>query len=206
MTIANNGPMAATRVVDLTRILAGPLCAMMLGDMGAEIIKVEPPGEGDPMRRWGVTRNGDSLWWPAIGRNKRSVTLDLKHPRGREALLRLVETADALVESFRPGVLERLDLAPDTLHEVNARLVVVRESSELPRALEVAKAEGAGGLLVQGGPPVIALLDQIVSLAALHRLPAMYGIGTATAAGGGPEESANMVSLLLIRAAHAFKK
>jgi crotonobetainyl-CoA:carnitine CoA-transferase CaiB-like acyl-CoA transferase len=122
-------PLSKLRIVELANVVAGPSVGKYLSDFGAEVIKVELPGDGDTARGMGEFVGDRTAWWLLIGRNKRSVTLDLKHPRGREALLRLVETADAVVESFRPGVLERLDLAPDTLHEVNPRLVVVRVSA-----------------------------------------------------------------------------
>ena len=92
----------------------GPSAGQLLGDYGADVIKVEAPGDGDPMRRWGVTLDGDSLWWPAIGRNKRSITLDLRQARGRELVLGLAARCDVVLENFRPGVLERwgLDYPP----------------------------------------------------------------------------------------------
>jgi crotonobetainyl-CoA:carnitine CoA-transferase CaiB-like acyl-CoA transferase len=123
------GPLANLRIVELANVVAGPSVGKHLSDFGAEVIKIERPGDGDTARAMGEFIGSRSAWWLSIGRNKRSVTLDLKHPKGREALLRLVETADALVESFRPGVLERLDLAPETLEAVNPGLVVVRVSA-----------------------------------------------------------------------------
>ncbi len=122
-------PLANLRIIELANVVAGPSVGKHLSDFGAEVIKIERPGDGDTARAMGELIGSRSAWWLSIGRNKRSVTLDLKHPRGREALLRLVETADAVVESFRPGVLERLDLAPETLAAVNPRLVVVRLSA-----------------------------------------------------------------------------
>jgi crotonobetainyl-CoA:carnitine CoA-transferase CaiB-like acyl-CoA transferase len=122
-------PLANLRIIELANVVAGPSVGKHLSDFGAEVIKVERPGDGDTARAMGELIGSRSAWWLSIGRNKLSVTLDLKHPKGREALLRLVESADALVESFRPGVLERLDLAPETLEAVNPRLVVVRLSA-----------------------------------------------------------------------------
>jgi crotonobetainyl-CoA:carnitine CoA-transferase CaiB-like acyl-CoA transferase len=122
-------PLANLRIIELANVVAGPSVGKHLSDFGAEVIKIERPGDGDTARAMGEFIGSRSAWWLSIGRNKRSVTLDLKHPRGREALLRLVESSDALVESFRPGVLERLDLAPETLEAVNPRLVVVRVSA-----------------------------------------------------------------------------
>jgi crotonobetainyl-CoA:carnitine CoA-transferase CaiB-like acyl-CoA transferase len=122
-------PLANLRIIELANVVAGPSVGKHLSDFGAEVIKIERPGDGDTARAMGELIGSRSAWWLSIGRNKRSVTLDLKHPKGREALLKLVETADAVVESFRPGVLERLDLAPETLEAVNPRLVVVRLSA-----------------------------------------------------------------------------
>jgi crotonobetainyl-CoA:carnitine CoA-transferase CaiB-like acyl-CoA transferase len=127
--MADELPLANLRIVELANVVAGPSVGKHLSDFGAEVIKVERPGNGDTARAMGEFIGTRSAWWLSIGRNKRSVTLDLKHPRGREALLRLIEGADALVESFRPGVLERLDLAPEVLNAVNPRLVVVRLSA-----------------------------------------------------------------------------
>ena len=127
--MAEDLPLANLRIIELANVVAGPSVGKHLSDFGAEVIKIERPGDGDTARAMGEFIGTRSAWWLSIGRNKRSVTLDLKHPKGREALLRLIETADALVESFRPGVLERLDLAPDVLNAVNPRLVVVRLSA-----------------------------------------------------------------------------
>src|SRR6266436_3784405 len=97
-------PLSGLRVVDLTRILAGPFCSMILGDMGAEVIKVETPGEGDPVRRQGVVRDGLSWYFAGFNRNKRSLTLNLRDAEGRAVLARLIAGSDVLVENFRPGV------------------------------------------------------------------------------------------------------
>lgn len=119
-------PLAGVRVLDLTRLVAGNQLTLLLGDFGADVVKIEQPGVGDSLRRW--QSDGVEVHWKVYGRNKRSVTLDLKHPRGRDLLLRLADGADVLVESFRPGTLERLGLAPATLRARNPRLVVVRVS------------------------------------------------------------------------------
>lgn len=122
-------PLSNLRIIELANVVAGPSVGKHLSDFGAEVIKVERPGDGDTARAMGEFVGSRSAWWLCIGRNKRSVTLDLKHPKGREVLLRLVAEADVLVESFRPGVLERLDLDPETLRAVNPRLIVVRVSA-----------------------------------------------------------------------------
>ncbi len=114
------------RVLDVSTILAGPLCCQILGDHGADVIKVEHPRAGDSMRGHGPSKDGVPLWWTEISRNKRTVALDLKSPSGAEALRRLVATADVLVENFRPGTLEKWGLGPDELMRANPRLVVAR--------------------------------------------------------------------------------
>ncbi|MGH3505231.1 MAG: CaiB/BaiF CoA transferase family protein, partial [Nocardioidaceae bacterium] len=120
------GPLAGVRVVDLSRLVAGNQLSLLLADFGADVVKVEQPGQGDPLRHWTV--DGQELHWKVYARNKRSVALDLKAERSRDLLLRLVEGAQVLVESFRPGTLERLGLGPEVLHRTNPALVVVRIS------------------------------------------------------------------------------
>jgi crotonobetainyl-CoA:carnitine CoA-transferase CaiB-like acyl-CoA transferase len=114
------------RVLDVSTILAGPLCCQILGDHGADVIKIEHPRAGDSMRGHGPSKDGVPLWWTEISRNKRTVALDLKSPSGAEALRRLVATADVLVENFRPGTLEKWGLGPDELMRANPGLVVAR--------------------------------------------------------------------------------
>ncbi len=105
---AQSLPLSGLRILELANVVAGPSVGKHLSDFGADVIKIERPGEGDSARTMGEFIGSRSAWWVCIGRNKRSVTLNLKHPAGRDVLLRLVESADALVESFRPDVLERL--------------------------------------------------------------------------------------------------
>ncbi|MCG7529226.1 CoA transferase [Streptomyces sp. OfavH-34-F] len=119
-------PLTGLRVVDLATLFAGPLCATMLGDFGAEVIKVEHPVRPDPSRGHGPAKDGVGLWWKILGRNKRNLTLDLSVPEGRDLLLRLAAGTDVIIENFRPGTLERWGLGPDELHAVNPRLVLVR--------------------------------------------------------------------------------
>jgi crotonobetainyl-CoA:carnitine CoA-transferase CaiB-like acyl-CoA transferase len=176
-------PLSNLRIIELANVVAGPSVGKHLSDFGAEVIKVERPGDGDTSRAMGEYIGTRSAWWLSIGRNKRSVTIDLKHPKGRAALLRLVESADALVESFRPGVLERLDLAPETLEAVNPRLVVVRLSafgqtgpySDRPGFGTL--AEAFSGLTEISGPPgqppllaPFALADEVAGLFATWAL------------------------------------
>lgn len=120
------GPLDGIRVLDLSRLVAGNQLTLLLADFGADVVKVERPTSGDTLRHW--REDGEGLFWKVYARNKRSVALDLKEPDGRDVLLRLAETADVLVESFRPGTLERLGLGPEVLHDVNPRLVVTRIS------------------------------------------------------------------------------
>jgi succinyl-CoA---D-citramalate CoA-transferase len=124
-----NMPLEGVRVVEMGSFLAGPFCGQLLADFGAEVIKVEPPGKGDPMREWGRHRKeGKTLWWPIIARNKKSVTLNLREAEGQELARRLIAEAGVVVENFRPGTLERWGLGYDDLSETNPALVMVRVS------------------------------------------------------------------------------
>lgn len=116
-------PLSGIRVIDLTRVLSGPFCTMLLGDMGAEIIKVEPPGKGDPIRNQGAMRDGLSWYFASFNRNKKSVELDLYSAEGKELLSRLIETGDVLVDNFRPGVLARMGYDPEALERLNPKLI-----------------------------------------------------------------------------------
>ncbi|ARR55145.1 CoA transferase [Rhizorhabdus wittichii DC-6] len=123
---ANTGPLKDIRVVELGQLIAGPFCGQLLGDMGAEIIKVEPPRQGDPMRNWG--HGDEKLWWEVVARNKKSVSANLRVAEGQEILRKLVAHADILIENFKPGTLEKWGLAPDALHAINPGLIIVRVS------------------------------------------------------------------------------
>ncbi|WP_330303879.1 MULTISPECIES: CoA transferase [unclassified Streptomyces] len=123
---SQGGPLAGLRVLDLATLFAGPLAATMLGDFGAEVIKVEHPAKPDPSRGHGPSKDGIGLWWKLLGRNKRTITLDLSTPGGRETLLRLAATADVIIENFRPGTLEKWDLGWEELSAANPRLVLAR--------------------------------------------------------------------------------
>ncbi|MBX6342131.1 MAG: CoA transferase, partial [Thermomicrobiaceae bacterium] len=120
------GPLSGVRVLDLSRLVAGGMCGMLLADFGAEVVKVEQPGRGDPLRTWSA--GGLPLWWRVYGRNKRSITLDLRREAGRDLLRRLLPRFDVLVESFVPGKLEAWGLGPDALLALNPRLIIVRIS------------------------------------------------------------------------------
>lgn len=119
-------PLTGLRVVDLSTLFAGPLTAMHLGDFGAEVIKVEHPRRPDPARGHGASKDGHNLWWKTLGRNKRTMTLDLSVPEGQDVFCRLARTADVVIENFRPDTLERWRLGPEHLHEENPRLVLAR--------------------------------------------------------------------------------
>lgn len=120
------GPLDGIRVVELGQLIAGPFCGQLLGDLGAEIIKIEPPRQGDPMRHWG---NGDrKVWWEVLARNKKSVSADLRQSEGQALARRLAATADILIENFKPGTLEKWGLGPDVLHADNPGLIIVRIS------------------------------------------------------------------------------
>ena len=122
-------PLEGVRVVEMGSLLAGPFCGQLLADFGAEVIKIEPPGKGDPMRVWGRHRKeGRTLWWPIIARNKKSVTLNLREQEGQEIARKLISEADVLVENFRPGTLEKWGLGYEKLKSLNSGLVMVRVS------------------------------------------------------------------------------
>lgn len=124
--VTRTGPLAGIRVVDLSTILAGPLACQILGDYGADVIKVEHPTKGDGMRGHGPSKDGVPLWWKEISRNKQGLALNIAHPAGAEVLLRLLAEADVVVENFRPGTMERWGLGPEVLLERNPRLVMAR--------------------------------------------------------------------------------
>lgn len=122
----NRGALRGIRVIELGQLIAGPFCGQLLGDMGADVIKVEPPGAGDPMRQWG--RGPNKLWWEVIARNKRSVSANLRVPEGQALVRALAAEADILIENFKPGTMEKWSLSPDALQAANPRLIVVRIS------------------------------------------------------------------------------
>jgi crotonobetainyl-CoA:carnitine CoA-transferase CaiB-like acyl-CoA transferase len=123
------GPLTGVRVIEIGQVLAGPMCGQFLADQGAEVIKLEPPGQGDTLRDWGRVRpEGVSVWFAIVGRNKFFATLDLRQQEARDLLLRLIETADVLLENFRPGTLEKWGLGWNVLHARNPRLILTRVS------------------------------------------------------------------------------
>ena len=123
-----SGPLAGYRVIELGQLLAGPFAGCMLGYFGAEVIKIEPPDGGDPIRRWREMRGDTSLWWRSLARNKKLVTIDLKTTQGVELVRQLIDKADVVIENFRPGVVEKWGLGPDDFKDSNPGLVYARIS------------------------------------------------------------------------------
>ncbi len=122
------GPLAGLKVIELGQLIAGPFAAKTLADFGADVIKVEPPGTGDPLRKWRLLKDGTSVWWQVQSRNKRSLALDLKDPEAQAVVRQLALQADVLIENFRPGAMESFDLDPEALMAANPRLIVLRIS------------------------------------------------------------------------------
>jgi formyl-CoA transferase/succinyl-CoA--D-citramalate CoA-transferase len=155
----NDAPLDGIRVLELGSFIAGPFAGQLLGDLGAEVVKVEPPRTGDPMRRWGVCIDGRSLWWPAIARNKRSVALDLRDPRGQEIARRIAARCDVVLENFQPGTLAGWGLDYESLARANPGLVLVHVSGfgqTGPRAHEPgfgSIGEAMGGIRHTTGDP-----------------------------------------------------
>ncbi|NIC07531.1 CaiB/BaiF CoA transferase family protein [Billgrantia bachuensis] len=173
-------PLDDIKVLELGQLIAGPYCGQVLADFGAQVIKVEPPGKGDAMRQWGEAdpTSGEPLWWNVIGRNKQSVTLDLRQPRGQELLRELASQADVVIENFRPGTMEHWGLGFDELSRRNPRLVMVRvtgfgqDGPYASRAGFASVCEAMGGLRYVSGypdrPPVRVGISLGDTLAGLH--------------------------------------
>ena len=173
-----NKPLDGIRVIELGQLLAGPFTGSILGYFGAEIIKVEPPVGGDPIRGWRVVEDGTSLWWHSIGRNKKSVTIDLKTERGRQLVKQLIDGADIVVENFRPGVMEKWGIGPDQFKQSNPKLIYARISgygqtgpyAQKPGYASV--TEGISGFRhvngVPGSAPVRPNLSIGDTIAAIH--------------------------------------
>ena len=205
----STGPLSDLRVIDCATVLAGPGCARYLADFGADVIKVERPGGGDSLRRMGwddPEHPGSdlSMWWRFVGRNKQTVTLDLKDPDDRRVMLELCDSADVLVENFRPGTLERLDLAPSMLLERNPRLVITRVTGfgqtgpYRDRPGFATQAEALSGFAALNGEadgqpllPPIALTDEVTALAAA------FATMVAVHSGVGQEVDVNLIESML---------
>jgi len=154
------GPLTDIRVIEMGQLLAGPFCGQLMADFGAEVIKCEQPGVGDPMRVWGREKpHGKSLWWPVVARNKKSLTLNLRTEEGQQVVRDLVAEADVLLENFRPGTLERWNLSYDDLSKINPKLILVRVTGfgqtgpYARRAGYGAIGEAMGGLRYVVGDP-----------------------------------------------------
>ena len=183
------GALDGIRVIEIGTLISGPFAGRLLGDMGAEVIKIEPPGRPDPVRTWGQAElDGHHFLWTVHARNKKSITLDLREPQGRQVFLDLVRKSDIVVENFRPGTLEKWDLSYDVLSEVNPGLILVRVSGYGQTGPDAGKpgyasvAEAASGLRhmngFPGGPPprlAISLGDSLAGMfAAQGALAALY--------------------------------
>lgn len=160
MTPVSQSPLLSSiRILELGHFIAAPFCTRVLADLGADVIKVEPPGTGDPVRGWGAQAAGQSIWWSVHGRNKRSVTLNLRDPEARKIVLALAAQCDAVVENFRPGQLERWGIGPQVLGQAKPGLTVVRISGFGQDGPEAGKAsfgvigEAKGGLRYLTGYP-----------------------------------------------------
>lgn len=158
--IPNTGPLAGLRLIEMGTLLAGPFCGQLMGDFGAEVIKIEPPKQGDPMRVWGREKaHGQSLWWPVVARNKKSVTLNLRVEEGQAIARDLISKADFLLENFRPGTMERWNLGYEELAKINPGLIMIRVSGfgqtgpYSVRAGFGAVGESMGGLRYVCGDP-----------------------------------------------------
>ncbi len=178
-----HGPLHGVKVLDIATVFAGPMAATMLGDFGADVIKIEHPTKADSVRWHGASKDGVGLWWKIIGRNKRTITLYLGAPEGQEIFKKLVAEADILIENFRPGTLERWGLSPETLHEINPGLVIARVTgfgqfgpySKRPGFGTLAEAM-SGFAAITGepdGPPTLppfGLADGIAGLTAAYAI------------------------------------
>jgi len=172
------GPLAGIKVLELGTLIAGPFCARMLAEFGADVIKVEAPETGDPLRQWRVLKDGTSLWWSVQARNKKSLTLNMKNPRAQEIALRLALDADIIIENYRPGVLEKWNLGYNDLKQRNPAAIMVRLSGygqtgplrDLPGFGAI--GESMGGIRYVSGypdrPPVRVGISIGDSVAALH--------------------------------------
>ena len=193
------GPLAGVRVIELGTLLAGPFTGRLLGDLGAEVIKVEAPGKPDPIREWGKARyQGRSLWWPVQSRNKKCVTLNLRVERGQELLLELIREADVVTENFRPGTLERWNLGYERMREANPGIVLARISGYgqtgpyAERAGFASVSEAMGGIRYINGfpgqPPPrmhISLGDSLAGMFAAQGILAALYWRDATGSGEG---------------------
>ena len=186
------GPLNDIRVIEMGQLIAGPFCGQLMADFGAEVIKLEQPGSGDPMREWGAEKpHGKQLWFPVLARNKKSVTLNAREAEGQAIVRRLVENADIVLENFRPGTMERWNLGYEELAKINPRIVMVRVSGYgqtgpySQRAGYGAIGEAMGGLRYVVGDPAtppsrmgISIGDTLAAtFAALGAMMAIHNVG-----------------------------
>jgi formyl-CoA transferase len=177
---SSSAALGGLKVIELGQLIAGPFAAKLLGEFGAEIIKIEPPDVGDPLRKWRKLESGTSLWWHVQSRNKKSVALDLKSPEGQEILRKMLQDADILIENFRPGTMEKWGLGWEQLSQLNPKLIMVRVSGygqtgpyrDLPGFGVIGEAMGGLRYLTgePGRPPVrcgISIGDSISALYAV---------------------------------------
>ena len=180
MTSLNSGPLEGIRVIELGSLIAGPYAGALFAQFGADVIKIEPPTIGDPLRKWRKMDGDTSLWWYSQSRNKQSLTLNLKDPDAQEVLKRLVSDADVLIENFRPGTLEKWNLGWDALSKANPRLVMLRVSGYGQSGPQAGKpgfaaiAEAIGGLRYLIGYPDQAPVRTGVSIG--DTLASLYGV------------------------------
>lgn len=203
-----SGPLDGIRVIELGQLLAGPFAGCILGYFGAEVIKVEPPDKGDPLRAWRVVRDGTSVWWRSLARNKKSITVNLQTEGGRGIIRRLAREADVVIENFRPGTMEKWGLGPDDLKAINPRLIYARVSGYGQTGPYASKpgfasvCEGFGGFRYVNGfqdrPPVRPNLSMGDTLAGLH---AALGVLLALVSRlRGPEQHGQVVDVAIYEA------
>jgi crotonobetainyl-CoA:carnitine CoA-transferase CaiB-like acyl-CoA transferase len=179
-TERNTGPLAGVKVIEMGTLIAGPFGSRLLAEFGAEVIKIEPPKKGDPIRNWRVLHNGTSLWWYVQSRNKKCITLDCASPQGKAVLKKLLAEADVLVENFRPGTLDKWGFTREALEEINPRLIISRISGfgqtgpYSKRAGYGAIGESMGGIRYLTGYPGMAPTRVGISLG--DSLAALYSV------------------------------
>ncbi len=209
-----SGPLTGVTLIELGQLIAGPFCGQLMADYGADVIKVEDPGKGDPLRDWGLDKfapgdpRAQPLWWPIVARNKRCITANLRDPRGQQLVRDLVAGADALLENFRPGTLERWGMSPDELWKINPKLVIIRVSGYgqtgpyATRPGYASVGEGMGGVRYLMGdpdrPPSRAGISLGDSLAAMFAcMGGLSGIISARSTGRGQVVDASIYESVL---------
>ncbi len=208
---SSSGPLAGIKVLELGTLIAGPFCSRMLAEFGADVIKIESPEGGDPIRQWRVLKDGTSLWWSVQSRNKKSVTLNMKDPRGQEIAKKLALEADIIIENYRPGVLEKWNLGYEDLKAANPATIMVRLSGygqtgplkDLPGFGAI--GESMGGMRYVSGfpdrPPLRIGISIGDSVAALHGvIGAMMALRHRDVTGGRGKGQGQMIDVALYEA------